>query len=79
MIACQIYVQRVESQLVGLNDLDIRNNVDAAYERIVDSMFDVLQQMAKMEGEGEDKDKSQLLYHVVLIGKFMNQHVGLLC
>jgi len=61
------YVQRMEVQLLGVNGLEIRGNMDAAYERIVDAMFDALQQMAKMEGEGEDKDKSQLNYHVVLI------------
>ena len=65
----KVYVQRMEVQLIGANALEIRGNMDAAYERIVDAMFDVLQQMAKLEGEGEDKDKSQLNYHVVLIGK----------
>lgn len=41
--------------------------VDAAYERVVNTMFDSLKQMAKMEGEGEDK--GQLNYHVILIGQ----------
>ena len=31
-------------------------------------MFSALKQMAKMDGEGEDK--GQLNYHVILIGKF---------
>jgi hypothetical protein len=30
-------------------------------------MFDSLQQMAKLEGEGEDK--GQLNYHIILIGE----------
>ncbi|TDL28196.1 hypothetical protein BD410DRAFT_350073 [Rickenella mellea] len=60
-----VYVSRVESQLVEADSLEIRGNVDAAYERIVQSMFDSLKQMAKMEGEGEDK--GQLNYHVILI------------
>lgn len=62
-----MYVNRVESQLVGADVLEIRGSVDAAYERIVQSMFDSLKQMAKMDGEGEDK--GQLNYHVILIGK----------
>lgn len=61
------YAARVENQLIGANDLEIRVNVDAAYEKIVQSMFDSLKQIAKLEGEGEDK--GQLNYHVILIGK----------
>lgn len=61
------YVARVEIQLIGADGLEIRSNVDAAYETLVQSMFDSLKQMAKMEGEGEDK--GQLNYHVILIGE----------
>ncbi|KAF5384820.1 hypothetical protein D9615_001378 [Tricholomella constricta] len=59
------YVGRVESQLIGADGLEIRVSVDAAYEKIVQSIFDSLKQMAKMDGEGEDK--GQLNYHVILI------------
>ena len=58
---------RVESQLIGSDILDVRAIVDTAYERIVQSMFDSLKQMAKMQGEGEDK--GQLNYHVELVGE----------
>lgn len=61
-----MYIARIESQLIGADGLEIRMNVDAAYERIVNTMFESLKQMAKMEGEGEDK--GQLNYHVILIG-----------
>ena len=61
-----IYVGRVENQLLGADGLEIRESVDLAYERIVNSMFDCLKQMAKMDGEGDDK--GQLNYHVILIG-----------
>ena len=37
-------------------------------------MFSALKQMAKMDGEGEDK--GQLNYHVILIGKFSLAPVG---
>jgi hypothetical protein len=40
--------------------------VDAAYEKIVNTIFVSLKHMAKMGGEGEDK--GQLNYHVILIG-----------
>lgn len=62
------YSSRIEAQLVGAGNLEIRTNVDAAYEKIVQSMFDSLKQIAKLEGEGEDK--GQLNYHVILIGMF---------
>ncbi|KDR85366.1 hypothetical protein GALMADRAFT_234191 [Galerina marginata CBS 339.88] len=59
------YAARVENQLIGASNLEIRTNVDSAYEKIVQSMFDSLKQIAKLEGEGEDK--GQLNYHVILI------------
>lgn len=59
---------RVESQLIGADILDVRAIVDGAYERIVQTMFESLKQMAKMQGEGEDK--GQLNYHVELVGEF---------
>ena len=58
---------RVESQLIGSDMLEVRATVDTAYEKIVQSMFDSLKQMAKIEGEGEDK--GQLNYHVELVGE----------
>jgi hypothetical protein len=67
------YVQRVEAQLKGVTVLEIRENVDAALERIVDAMFDALQQMARIDGEGEEKEKGQLNYHVILIGDWFCQ------
>lgn len=63
------YIGRVESQLLGTDGLEVRTIVDGAYERIVDTMFECLKQMAKMDGEGEDK--GQLNYHVILIGIFI--------
>ena len=66
------YVGRVEGQLIGADTLEIRQIVDAAYDKIVQAMFSALKQMAKMDGEGEDK--GQLNYHVILIGKYyLNQ------
>ncbi|KAG6885399.1 hypothetical protein C0993_002132 [Termitomyces sp. T159_Od127] len=59
------YVGLMENQLAGADGLEIRVNVDTAYEKIVQSIFDSLKQMAKMDGEGEDK--GQLNYHVILI------------
>jgi exocyst complex component 1 len=47
--------------------LEIRQSVDGAYNRIVQTMFDSLKQMAKMGGDEEDK--GQLNYHVILVGK----------
>ncbi|KAF7301154.1 Sec3-PIP2-bind domain-containing protein [Mycena indigotica] len=60
-----VYISHVESQLIGADALEVRGTVDAAYDRIVQSMFESLKQMAKMDGEGEDK--GQLNFHVILI------------
>ena len=62
-----MYVTQVEHQLIGAEGLEIRVQVDGAYDRIVQAMFDSLMHMAKMEQEGEDK--GQLNYHVILIGE----------
>jgi hypothetical protein len=62
------YSARLENQLVGADNLEIRSSVDSAYEKITQAMFDSLKQIAKLEGEGEDK--GQLNYHVILIGIF---------
>ncbi|KAI0688760.1 exocyst complex component Sec3-domain-containing protein [Cytidiella melzeri] len=59
------YVGRVETQLIGADTLEIRQVADASYDKIVQAMFSALKQMAKMDGEGEDK--GQLNYHVILI------------
>lgn len=67
----QMFVARIESQLDGADDLNIRKIVNSQYERIVATMFDCLQQMAKMDGEGHGsagEGKDQLNYHVILIG-----------
>ncbi|GAA6059402.1 hypothetical protein JCM10212_003634 [Sporobolomyces blumeae] len=65
------FVARVESQLEGCDKLDVRKVVNAQYERIVATMFECLQQMAKMDGEGQGQapgeGKDQLNYHVILI------------
>jgi exocyst complex component 1 len=47
--------------------LEIRQSVDGAYNRIVQTMFDSLKHMAKMSGDEEDK--GQLNYHVIIVGK----------
>jgi len=60
-----IYVGRVESQLIGADMFEIRQSVDGAYEKIVQTMFDSLKHVAKMNGE--DEDKRQMNYHVILI------------
>ena len=64
-----VYVGRVESQLIGADMFEIRQSVDGAYAKIVQTMFDSLKHMAKMNN-GEDEDKGQMNYHVILTGKF---------
>ncbi|KAH7334433.1 exocyst complex component Sec3-domain-containing protein [Rhizoctonia solani] len=63
------FVGRIEPQLVNAQTYEIRKTVDGAYERIVQAMFEALQQMAKMDGtEAKDPDDKGLLnYHVIMI------------
>lgn len=56
----------MESQLAGADSYEIRNLVDAAYEKLVTTMFDTLQQIARLEGDGEEK--GQFMQHVIIIG-----------
>jgi hypothetical protein len=63
-----VYVSRIETQLVGADGYETRSMVDAAYEKLVQSMLECLKTMAKTEGDAEDK--GQLNYHVILIGKY---------
>ena len=62
-----VYVVRVETQLIGAESLKIRNNVDSAYDTMVRGMLRCLKQMAKVDGD--DEDKGHLNYHVILIGR----------
>ncbi|SDA04161.1 BZ3500_MvSof-1268-A1-R1_C044g00125 [Microbotryum saponariae] len=63
-----IFVARIEAQLEGCDDLPIRDVVDGHYESVTSTMMDCLQQMAKMDGEGQGGEgKDQLNYHVILI------------
>lgn len=41
--------------------------MDAAYDKIVNAMFENLKAIAKMDGDEEDK--GQLNYHVIIIGE----------
>lgn len=68
------FVERIESQLVNAETLQVRTAVDAHYEHICTTMFDALQTMAipKMEGgtfgtSNTDEDKGLLNHHVILI------------
>lgn len=66
------FVESIEAQLVGCEDLDVRKTADNAYERIANTIFDTLTTMAKQDrsdaGGGGD-DKSQLNYLIIMIGK----------
>jgi hypothetical protein len=66
----QVFVERMEAQLEGSDDLAIRSKVNGIYERIANAIFGSLQQLAKMDrAEGQAaEDKGQLNYHVIMIG-----------
>ncbi|KAG8893136.1 hypothetical protein FRC00_010965, partial [Tulasnella sp. 408] len=64
-----IFVERIEPQISGLESLEVRGTVDAGYDKIIKTMFECLQQMAKMDGaDGQlAEDKGMLNYHVIMI------------
>ena len=61
----------MEAQLHTADGLPIRDRVNSAYERIINSVFGSLQQLAKMDrGDGQAaEDKGQLNYHIIMIGR----------
>ncbi|KAF8330358.1 exocyst complex component Sec3-domain-containing protein [Cantharellus anzutake] len=64
-----IFLNKVETQLIGADTLEIRGSVDSAYDQIVQAMFESLQHMAKLDGAESQsaEDKGMLNYHVILI------------
>ncbi|KAK4686866.1 exocyst complex component 1, partial [Tremellales sp. Uapishka_1] len=64
-----VFVEKLESQVEGFDSLPIRQRVDGIYERVVNSVFANLQQLAKMDrADGQAaEDKGQLNYHIIMI------------
>lgn len=62
-----IFVDRVETQLVNAETLNIRHAVDGYYAQICGTMFDALQTISRVEVAGVDEDKGQLNHLVILI------------
>lgn len=61
----------------GHDDLLIRNKVDQIYDKLLNTMFATLQQIAKTDrAEGQAaEDKGQLNYHVIMIGQSLRHCV----
>nr|CDI52043.1 related to Exocyst complex component Sec3 [Melanopsichium pennsylvanicum 4] len=65
-----VFVDRVESQLVNAETLNIRHAVDGYYAQMCGAMFDALQTISRVEvanASGGDEDKGQLNHLVILI------------
>jgi hypothetical protein len=66
-------VERIEQQLVGAEDSSTRDVANAAYEQVVNTILDTLQQMAKLDRTdmtGTGDDKGQLNYFIIMIGEW---------
>lgn len=50
--------------------LGVRESVDAAYDKIANTIVETLKAIANMDGDEEDK--GQLTYHVVIIGEYVH-------
>ncbi|KAJ9110665.1 hypothetical protein QFC19_001494 [Naganishia cerealis] len=73
-----IFVERIEQQLVGAEESSTRDVANAAYEQVVNTMLDTLQQMAKLDRTdftGTGDDKGQLNYFIIMIEN-MHAFVG---
>lgn len=65
-------MERIEQQLVGAEESSTRDVANAAYEQVLNTMLDTLQQMAKLDRTdmtGTGDDKGQLNYFIIMIGK----------
>lgn len=72
-ISKQTFVERIEQQLVGAEDSSTRDVANAAYEQVVNTILDTLQQMAKLDRTdmtGTGDDKGQLNYFIIMIGEW---------
>jgi exocyst complex component 1 len=70
----QRFVDRIEAQLKGADKLPIRKLTNEVYEKIGNTMFEILQHMAQdqeanAQAQIDAEDKDQLNYHVILIGQ----------
>jgi hypothetical protein len=64
-----VFVARVEAQLVDYDDFTARAVANAGYEKIVNTMLDTLQHMAKMDrSDVAGEDKGQLNHSIIMIG-----------
>ncbi|KAG8937030.1 hypothetical protein FRC03_004096 [Tulasnella sp. 419] len=67
------YADRMESQLIGLHGSIASAQLDIAYEKILTTIFDTLQHVAKLEIsdarelDREREDKGQVYYHAYLL------------
>jgi len=66
-----LFVERIECQLDGADNLKIRKRVNDAYERVVASVLSSLQYVSKIVAAetSSGDDKGQLYFHVVMIGE----------
>ncbi|WWC99370.1 hypothetical protein V866_006271 [Kwoniella sp. B9012] len=64
-----VFIEKMEAQLDGSDDLPIRTKVNDIYEKITNTVFTSLQQLAKMDRADSQaaEDKGQLNYHVIMI------------
>jgi hypothetical protein len=71
-----VFVARVEAQLVDYNDFTARAVANAGYEKIVNTMLDTLQHMAKMDrSDVAGEDKGQLNHSIIMIGGYRTTDV----
>ena len=66
----QVFVDKVEAQLVDADGTPVRSRANDIYERVVNAMFGSISQLAKMDkGDAQAaEDKGQINYHVIMIG-----------
>jgi hypothetical protein len=61
----------MEAQLADVDSTTVRSRANDVYERVVNSIFSSVQQLAKMDrGDAQAaEDKGQINYHVIMIGE----------
>lgn len=69
----QVFASKVEAQLVDYDDFAARSVANAGYEKIVNTMLDTLQHMAKMDrSDVAGEDKGQLNHSIIMIGEHVD-------
>lgn len=67
----------MENQLVDCDGLQIRQTTNVSYEKLMNTIFETLQHLAKTDRPDAGEEKGQLNYHIIMIGGLAKDIISL--